>query len=332
MPKTKPKPLTSQQQAGSELDEPIFERFKTCKSLPALPPIASNVLKMSRREDADAEKLAALISQDPAIVARLLHIANSGYYGGARHKVISVVQAVTLLGMNAIGSLAFSFCFYRLFRDLHGPNQPGLDHRTFWKRSMLAGVAGRALGQLSGEIDSEVVFLGSLLQDIGLLALNEVLPGAVRHLTDEAQGNHSTLQQLEIQRLGCDHAQMGAWLAEVWQLPEEYHSAIRYSHDPEQPELSGGQEDLVRRVALSGRVADIWCGSDTEEMVQEAAQAAQQWLEINPEMLETILDQVAQGLPEVAGFFQIHLGSTEELEQVLKRAKDTLHALHAPLS
>lgn len=332
MPKTKTKTPTPQQQASSNVDEPLFERFKTCKSLPALPPIASNVLKMCRREDADADKLAALISQDPAIVARLLHVANSGYYGGARHKVTSVVQAVTLLGMNAIGSLAFSFCFYRLFRDLQGPNQRGLDHRTFWKRSMLAGVAGRALGQLSKGMDSEVVFLGSLLQDIGLLALNEVLPGAVRNLTDEAQGNHTHLQQLEIQRLGCDHAQMGGWLAEVWQLPEEYHLAIRGSHDPAQPDLSSEQENLVQCVALSGRVADIWCGSDTEQMVHEAAQAAQTWLDINPETFETILDQVAQGLPEVAGFFQIHLGSPEELEQVLQLAKETLHHIHAPLS
>ena len=332
MPKTKTKARISPPQEYLDADAPLFERFQTCKTLPALPPIASNVLKMCRREDADADKLAALISQDPAIVARLLHVANSGYYGGARHKVTSVVQAVTLLGMNAIGTLAFSFCFYRLFRDLQGPNQPGLDHRTFWKRSMLAGVAGRAVAQLNKGIDSELVFLGALLQDIGLLALNEVLPGAVRNLMDEAQGNHTQLQQLEIQRLGCDHAQMGGWLAEVWQLPEEYLLTIRGSHDPVQPDLSPEQEDLVQRVALSGRVADIWCGCDTKQMVYEAAQAAHMWLDINPETFETILDQVAQGLPQVAGFFQIHLGTPQELEHVLHLAKETLRDIQVPLS
>ena len=331
MAKRKPKTDTDIHSFSQPMDPPLLDRLKTCKSLPALPPIASKILKMCRSDDADAEKLAGLIGQDPAMVTRLLHVANSGYYGGSRHKVVGIVQAVTLLGMNAIGTLALSFCFYRLFRDLQGSKQTGFDHTAFWRRSILASVAGRELSKLNRVNDGEVVFLGALLQDIGILAMNELLPGIVGNLMKEAEGNHTHLQELEKTYLGCDHTQIGSWLAELWQLPEEFQWCIGASHAPTAPSnLSPDQDKMVKCVALSGQVADIWCCPHTEQTVNEAAQGAMTWLEMSPESLMTILDQVIESLSEVAGFFQIQLGNPEEYKGVLRIARDNLIAVPTP--
>ena len=302
----------------------LFDRLRTTLTLPALPPIASQILKMCRNEDTEVEKLAELVSQDPAVVGRLLQIANSSYYGGARHKVTSIPQAITLLGMNAVGSLAFSFCFHRLFRDMNHPKHGGMDHVQYWRRSIIASIAGRALGTWSKVPDPELLFLGSLLQDIGLLALNEVAPEVTRTLTMDANGDHGQLATFERQYFGCDHATMGGWMAETWQLPEEFQTIIQSSHHPDDLDESVEFKTIMLCVALSGRLADIWCNPDTAKATNEAATAAKDWLDLNPEDVQDILTQIPAGLSEMASFFQAKIGSADEIDQPLQIAKDIL--------
>ncbi len=306
-------------------DGSLFDRLQRSLSLPALPPIASQILKMCRNEDADLEKLAALMSQDPAIVARLLHIANSSYYGGSRHTINNIVQAVTLLGINAVNSLALSFCFYRLCQDMNHPEHIGMDHSKFWRRSIIAGIAGRTLGHWCKLPDPELVFIPALLQDIGLLALNEVAPEVTRTLTMDAKDNHTELQILENQYFGCDHAKMGSWVTESWNLPEDFHVAIGASHQPQDNrEYTAEQQAVIHCVALSGCLADLWCRPDTEEAVQEAAIAANEWLDLHPDDVLAIITHIPKGLSEIASFFQAHIGNTEEIERPLHIATTIL--------
>ena len=320
-----PQGLCEEQDQRVDDDLPLFDRLRQSLSLPPLPPMASHIMKMCRDEDTEVEKLAELISQDPAVVARLLQIANSSYYGGARHKVTSIVQAVTLLGMNAVGSLALSFCFYRLCRDMNHPEHVGMDHAKFWRRSIIASIAGRSLGNWSKATDPELVFLAALLQDIGLLALNDVAPEVTRTLTIDAKDDHTQLQTLEKQYFGCDHAKMGSWVAETWQLPEEFQSAIGASHQPiELDDYSAEQRTVIFCVALSGRLADLWCQPDTEQVVHEATIAGKEWLDLNPEDVQTILSQIPEGLSEMASFFHVHIGSAEDIERPLQLATKIL--------
>lgn len=315
-----------EQVRDSDEDLPLFDHLRSSLTLPALPPIASQILKMCKSEDADVDQLATLISQDPAVVARLLQTANSSFYGGSRHKVTSIVQAVTLLGMNAVGSLAFSFCFYRLFRDMNHPGQVGMDHVKFWRRSIMASIAGRTLGRWCKHPDPELIFLSALLQDIGLLALNAVAPEVTRTLTTDAQDNHIQLQILEKQYFGCDHAKMGKWVAQSWQLPEEFQTAIASSHHTGRVEDEGStdQQSALQCVALSGQLADVWCHSDTEMATHQAVTAAKDLLDLNPEDVQAILNKIPEGLSEISSFFQVHVGSAEEIDQTLHVATDIL--------
>ncbi len=319
------KKLGTDFKSNSNEDLPLFDRLRQSLSLPPLPPVASQIMKMCRNQDTEVEKLAEVISQDPAVVARLLQIANSSYYGGARHKVTSIVQAVTLLGMDAVGSLALSFCFYRLCRDMDHPERSGMDHVKFWRRSIIASIAGRALGQWKKVGDPELVFLAALLQDIGLLALNGVEPEVMRTLTMNAKDDHTQLQIFETEHFGCDHAKVGSWVAESWQLPEEFQTAIANSHHPgDRDDYQEEQRKIVRCVALSGRLADIWCRSDTEKVVHDATTAAKDLLDLNPEDLQTILTKIPEGLSEIASFFQVHIGNAEEINRPLQTATKIL--------
>jgi HD-like signal output (HDOD) protein len=298
----------------------IFERIKGCKSLPILSPLASNILKLCQNEETEASALANIISQDPGMAAQILFMANSGYYGGSRHKVTSIVQAVTLLGFSSIANLALSFCFYRLIKDMKEVSTSGIDHVKFWRRSILASVAGRAIGNHFACQDAELMYLGALLQDIGILAINEVASKEKPIFQGHDQDNHANLQQLELEDLGVDHQQVGAWLAQHWQLPEEFQVAILFSHTPELFETPPDLQSLVDTVALSGIIADIWINPNTEAAIALAREKSQGRLTVQPEDWGPILGQIMAGIPQIASFFHTRLGNFEEMTLIHRLA------------
>ncbi|MEO8327814.1 MAG: HDOD domain-containing protein [Nitrospirota bacterium] len=304
----------------------IFERIKGCKSLPILSPLASTILKMCQNEETDASELATIISQDPGMAAQILFMANSGYYGGSRHKVTGIGQAVTLLGFSTIANLALSFCFYRLIKDMKEVSTSGIDHVKFWRRSILASVAARAIGTHFAFPDVELMFLGALLQDIGLLALNEVASKEIALLHDHNQDNHATLHQYECEHLGVDHSQVGAWLAQHWQLPEEFQVAILYSHTPQLFETPLDFQSLVDTVALSGIIADIWINPDTEAAIASAHKNSQGRLTIQPKDWEPILGHIMTGIPQIASFFHSRIGNFEDMAHIHQLALEQLNS------
>jgi HD-like signal output (HDOD) protein len=303
----------------------ILERIKCCKSLPILSPLASNILKMCQNEETEISELANIISQDPGMAAQILFMANSGYYGGSGHKVTSMLQAVTLLGFSTIANLALSFCFYRLIKDMKEHSTSGIDHVKFWRRSILASVAGRAIAKHFAFPDPELMFLGALLQDIGILALNEVASEEI--LLFQGQNDHDTLQQLEFEYLGVDHPQVGAWLAQHWHLPEEFQIAILFSHTPELFETPPDFQPLVDTVALSGLIADLWINPHTDPAIALVHEKSHGRLTVQREDWEPILRHIMTGIPQIASFFHTRLGNFEEMNQVHRIALKHLSSL-----
>ena len=294
----------------------IFEKIKTCKSLPILSPLASKILKMCQDETTEASTLADVIAQDPGMAAQILFMANSAYYGGARHKVTNVLAGVNLLGFSKIANLALSFCFYRLIKDMKDTATSAIDHVQFWRRSIFTSMAARAIGKHLGHADTELMFLAALLQDIGILALNEVASDELRGMHEHAPESHSELYGLELEHLGIDHSQVGAWLAQQWELPEEFQVAILYSHTPELLETPPDLQLLVDVVSLSSVVGDIWMNPRTEAAIELVREKSQGRLTIQSEEWGPILEHIKAGIPQIASFFHTRLGNFEEITHV----------------
>ena len=294
----------------------LLERIKTCKSLPVLSPLASKILKMCQDEEAQTSKLAELISQDPGMAFKILVMANSGYYGGERHKVTTVVQAVNLLGFSTIANLAFSFCFHALIKDRNASDTSSINHVQFWRRSIFSSMAGRAIGKHFAYPDTELMFLAALLQDIGILALNEVAADELKALQGQSPKDRADLCRLELEYLGVDHSQVGAWLAQQWDLPAEFSIAILYSHTPELLETPSDFQSLVDVVSLSSLIADIWMAPNTETAIATAQEKSQGRLPIQPEDWGPILEDFMAGIPQIASFFHTKLGNVDKITNI----------------
>jgi len=104
---------------------------------------------------------------------------------------------------------------------------------------------------------AEEIFLAALLQDVGMLALDQAVPDLYRD-GEKLQRDHAALAEHEKKCVQADHAHVGGWLMRTWNLPERLCHAIEHSHRVELScsALPAGIFD--RCVALSGPVADLF--------------------------------------------------------------------------
>ncbi len=301
----------------------VQERLKNCQTLPSLPGVALQILQLCEGEHPDLIKMSEVISQDPALTLHVLKLVNSPFYG-LRREVHTISHALSLLGANSVRTLALSFS---LVQGLRRDDSEGRELPNYWRRSLISGVAWRALGDWAQLPQTEELFLVSLLQDVGMLALRESFPETYRDLVDESHGQHETLLQLEKEKLECDHGEVSSWLARQWHLPEIYELALRFSHDPDPSEVPEGSLSFIKFVALSGLLADIWVSEDTADATNRAKVAVSESTRMSGEDLQSILEGIAESQEEISSIFEISLGSPESTRNILDQANQALAAL-----
>ena len=83
--------------------------------LPTLPEVALKIRDAAEREDISAADLAYLIGEDPSLAARVLKVANSPMYRGAR-EIETIATAVGRLGIDYTCNLATGLAMQQMFQ------------------------------------------------------------------------------------------------------------------------------------------------------------------------------------------------------------------------
>ena len=240
----------------------LLQRVKTCPNLPTMPAIAVEVLEVTKDDSVDITKLAALVSRDPAMAAKILKTANSSFYGCSQ-RVATISQALMILGLNSVKTLVLGFS---LVNNLSRGNSAGFDHGSYWKRSIFAATAARAIAARAGVGNQEEAFLAALLGDIGMLVLDLAVNDGYGGVTVRAV-SHEDLAPLEAEELGGTHAEVGGLIADKWRLPALLTGPIAHHHDADvDGELSSVADPVVAKITrvvhLAGRVADVYVDRD----------------------------------------------------------------------
>jgi len=85
-------------------------------NLPALPQVAIKVMEQVRDPDTTIKSLEEVISTDQALVAKVLRIANSTFYG-MRGEVSELRRALVILGFNTIRSIVLTASTEAMYRS-----------------------------------------------------------------------------------------------------------------------------------------------------------------------------------------------------------------------
>lgn len=308
----------------TQLPDRLLERLRNCRSLPSVPGVVLEILRIGQDEEAGTAEVAAAIMRDPALTAKVLRVANSALYGGCA-QATTVDRAVSMIGLNASMSLALGFSFVH---RVHGSEKGGFDHRAYWRRSVISAVASRSVGAADGlPLPGDELFVAGLLQDIGMLVLSQAVPEIYGPLVVASQGDHLKLTQLEWDRLGTDHAAAGSWMAAEWKLPEPLQLAIANSHMHSPSDIENSPP-LMRCVAMGGAIAEIWCVQDTRRATAEARRDSISLFEMSPERFDTVLQSVAGDLKGATADLEIEIESQEEIYHLLDLAREALVTLN----
>lgn len=300
------------------MNEQLIQRIKDCPSLPSLPTIAVQVLELAQKADVDIPEIARLISKDPALSTKILKTVNSSFYG--RSKAVSTIsQALIIMGLQSVKTLVLGFS---LVSNLSRTKPRGFQHVVYWKRSIYAATAGRVLAGKLGMVQQEEAFLCGLLKDIGMLVLDTVLGDEYGAVYEQAKV-HADLPEAERSAFGMTHADVGGLLAEQWKLPPLLCTPIAYHHNYEavaDPSL----RRLTQVVALAGRCANVFVDDAPAEAILEVRKEFQGQLRLSEAECDQTMAEIGKRTKEIAGLFEINIGTSAEYGAILKKANETL--------
>lgn len=211
----------------------IQQRLDALEKLPTLPVVIENLGRALREPDVDADSIAAIIADDPAIMARILKVVNSSLYLGA-NETVSLKQAIVRLGFRAVSNIAMSAAVFSTFP----PRRTAVFNRSeFWRHCIFTGIAAEcAYNELpcfaSLEMSLDELHLTGLLHDIGKIIFEQYFHNRFMQALEMSQKEQVALSSAEDRILGADHARTGAWLGRRWNLSERLLAVIRWHHSP----------------------------------------------------------------------------------------------------
>ncbi len=268
----------AEQVAIVPMDKLVTESSK----LYSLPDVYLKIKSIIADPDSQISELNDVLSTDPSLCARLLRISNSAFFG-LSNKVETISRAIQIIGFKHIHNLVVATSIARAFDGL---STDTVNIQQFWMSSVERALLARILASKQTLLDAERLFVGGLLMDIGHLVMYEHVPEMMETAIIRAEAEGKPLHVLEIELLGFDAAELGAALANHWQLPESLCNLIRYQDQPELSEEK--QEAAIIFVAkqLAGTVPE----PESVKMVFDSLPAGvRNTLDLTPEGCEQLL-------------------------------------------
>ena len=194
--------------------------------LPTIPSVYIRLRAVIDNMRSSNRDVAALISEDAALAARLLRIANSSFYGFSS-TIDSITRAVTIIGTQQIADIVLATVVREMFEDIP---EDRVNMHGFWQDSIACGVTARILATFRGAVNVERYFVAGLLHDIGRLVMFQSLGEKYWHIIDKAEETGELLYVMERKVLGFDHGDVGARLLQRWELPQYMIDSVKYHH------------------------------------------------------------------------------------------------------
>jgi signal transduction histidine kinase/HD-like signal output (HDOD) protein len=269
-------------------------------SLATLPQVAAGFLPHLAHGRFPIAAMSEIIESDPALTARILSLAaQQGVEFSSAHP--SVAESVAKLPAAAVRDAVLSV---KIFGNFDGDTDP--DARRILPRKQLAlfslatACCARQIAEvLLPEDQRQLAFTAGLLSNIGILALDEVMPKSLEKIIAEARDRREPLAAVERRHLGLDHILLGKRLAESWSLPREITVALWLQNtdlESLQPPMPGiALARIVRLAAAIARNSGLGHNGDFDALPAIADAAA--GLSIGSPQIE----QIRTELPEKLG-------------------------------
>ena len=259
------------------------------KTLPTLPGVILRLNELSESQKTSVQEMAKIVASDQVLAARILRLANSPSYGFYRVSTIS--NAMILLGVNVIKSLALSSSFFEIMEK---------DSVGLWEHSLGVGVAANLIARKLGLPECEEISTAALLHDIGKVVISLKCKEASTRIRALANEKQLYIQAAEQEIIDTDHAEIGAWLAKSWFLPDKLSEPIAFHHDVDMA-INHRLKTAVVHVA-DAIIKASGFGDSGDHFAPQIQQTAWDVLKITDQQLSELVEEIEDMLIEVKNF------------------------------
>lgn len=191
-------------------------------SIPMLPVLAHEAIVVAVDPDVTITTLAHVVSKDPALAMRVVHLANAAYCAPLL-VVTTLTDAIVRMGTAAVRNLVIAACLASRGCDARVYGSGGrdqLDHAI--GTAYMAHIVAERVSWNQDE-----AFLAGLLHDVGKLLL-------LKLAHDYGRWNATPVHRHEIDDvMNTEHAAMGALLLRSLQLPRHLIESVMWHHEPQ---------------------------------------------------------------------------------------------------
>ncbi|RJQ55349.1 MAG: HDOD domain-containing protein, partial [Nitrospiraceae bacterium] len=212
------------------MSDSLKQYVQQISSLPTIPVVAQEILKLVHDDLISVDKLENIIRNDPPIAAKIIGAANSAFFG-YKTPTQTVNNAIMRIGFNNVRDIALGVSIMTVFENKEVPG--AFDYQRIFNHSVTVGLVAQLISRDLKMKFTEEIFLNGILHDLGYLVLNKYFSDTYRNVLDifEKEG---FLIEAEKEVFNFTHADVGAWLAEKWNLPEGLLETVLYHHNPSQ--------------------------------------------------------------------------------------------------
>ncbi len=259
----------------------VQKKLVAMNSLPASSKIVQDVIGLWEDPNTPIIKYEKAIGKDPGLVAEVLRLVNSPYYG-LKNQVTNLKLALSLLGLSETYRIVVNRGFYTTFRELF--KNIDFDIDVFWHHSQVAANTARYLAEKFHPALSSEAYVAGLLHDVGKLAMARFFPDQWKELQLEFEWHEGEPQILEEKIFGMTHCDVAAVLLAHWHIPIDIIAPVRYHHGPL---AAGSHQNLVNIVYFAEKTAIYLMSVREQKSVFEFFSEDETWfkmIEVHEEM------------------------------------------------
>ena len=227
---TEPKKLDaapSERAAFEPALEALEERIATGKleELPRQPGTLPLLLKALSAETTERRQISRIILSDPVLTEHLLQIVNSPFFRYNQNRIESVDQAVFVLGLNGIRSVAAAAMMRPMMSARN--SREALFAQRAWRWTLTCARATEMIAKLRGQ-NTSAYFVVGLMPGLAYLTIRREMVRITRTLDSSADPSPALIRAA-ITRYQWHVCQV---LANTWNLPPKYHAWLLSAERP----------------------------------------------------------------------------------------------------
>lgn len=173
------------------------------------------IAKLGEDDEADNREITSAILRDAALTAKLLRFANSSRRGG--RNVSTIDQAIAILGLNTVKSVALSLA---LLNSLSNKPQSNLLYGEIVSSYFCGILAAQLTRQNAPRFNAQEAQVCGLMQNLGRMMATYFLYDEIERIRLVQAEKNLPEEDAVLETFGIGFDDMGAAIAEHWQLPD----------------------------------------------------------------------------------------------------------------